>query len=96
MGEPRDIPSDARIHYSAIERMRSIPDYRPGNLIIGGGGRGVRVAPSQYGIGNWEPMDWQGDPVKETFVRKADTIDTNERDRDHEGETAINSSVAQG
>lgn len=70
MGEPRDIPDNANIHYSVIERMRNNPNYRPGNLIVGGGGRGVRVAPPELGIGNWEPKDCPGDVIKETFVRK--------------------------
>ncbi|KIX09560.1 uncharacterized protein Z518_00640 [Rhinocladiella mackenziei CBS 650.93] len=40
MGETRDIPADAQIHNSVIKRMQHDPKYRPGNLIIGGGGRG--------------------------------------------------------
>ncbi|KAL9630408.1 MAG: hypothetical protein Q9204_004736, partial [Flavoplaca sp. TL-2023a] len=40
MGEVRDIPEDAKIHHSAIRRMEANEDYRPGNLIVGGGGRG--------------------------------------------------------
>lgn len=76
MGEPRDIPQNARIHYSAIERMRNVPDYRPGNLIIGGGGRGVLTAPPEYGIGDWEVKEWLGDPIKETFVRRFGTVNS--------------------
>ncbi|KAK5061547.1 hypothetical protein LTR84_008091 [Exophiala bonariae] len=86
MGEPRDIPSNANIHYSAIERMRSDPDYRPGNLIVGGGGRGVRIAPAEFGIGNWELMKWPGDPIKETFVRKTGKAQKIDHDESQVGE----------
>ena len=70
MSEPRDIPHDAKIHHSAIRRMEANANYRPGNLIIGGGGRGVKVAPQELGIGQWEVWKNQGDPVGETVVRK--------------------------
>ena len=70
MGEVRDIPENAWIHHSAIRRMEANPDYRPGNLIIGGGGRGVKKAPKEYGIGNWEVLKGEGDPVGMVYVRK--------------------------
>ncbi|KIX95043.1 uncharacterized protein Z520_09353 [Fonsecaea multimorphosa CBS 102226] len=70
MGETRDIPDDAQIHISVIRRMQADPTYRPGNLIVGGGGRGVRRAPEKYGIGKWESHMWEGDIIKHTFVRK--------------------------
>ena len=70
MGEVRDIPEGAAIHNSAIRRMENNESYRPGNLIIGGGGRGVRVAPKEYGIGDWEVLREKGDPVGECMVRK--------------------------
>ncbi|KAL2868397.1 T6SS phospholipase effector Tle1-like catalytic domain-containing protein [Aspergillus lucknowensis] len=70
-GEVRDIPNDARIHVSAIRRMKKDPNYRPGNLIMGGGGRGVRRAPEEYGIGEWVVKDHEGDPVREIYVRKS-------------------------
>ncbi|RAK71882.1 T6SS phospholipase effector Tle1-like catalytic domain-containing protein [Aspergillus fijiensis CBS 313.89] len=69
-GEVRDIPNEAQIHVSAIHRMKSDPNYRPGNLIIGGGGRGVKRAPAEYGIGEWELKANAGDPVREVYVRK--------------------------
>ncbi|KAH8426873.1 T6SS phospholipase effector Tle1-like catalytic domain-containing protein [Aspergillus melleus] len=69
-GEVRDIPNDAQIHVSAIRRMTADPDYRPGNLIIGGGGRGVKRAPEEYGIGEWVIKDFEGDPVREVYMRK--------------------------
>lgn len=70
-GEVRDIPNDAQIHVSAIRRLQADPNYRPGNLIVGGGGRGVRRAPSEYGIGEWVPLNHEGDHVRETYVRKS-------------------------
>lgn len=70
MGEVRDIPDEAVIHNSAIRRMEANKKYRPGNLVVGGGGRGVRVAPEKYGIGEWEVYREKGDPVGECYVRK--------------------------
>lgn len=52
-GETRDIPANAVVHSSVIKRMLADPKYRPGNLIVGGGGRGVRHAPEGMGIGKW-------------------------------------------
>ncbi len=69
-GEVRDIPDDARIHGSVIRRMKMDEKYRPGNMIIGGGGRGVKVAPKEYGIGEWVCVGEEGDPVGEVWVRK--------------------------
>ncbi|KKK15276.1 hypothetical protein ARAM_001927 [Aspergillus rambellii] len=70
-GEVRDIPNDAHIHVSAIRRMMKDSNYRPGNLIIGGGGRGVRRAPEEYGIGEWVVQGHEGDVVREIYVRKS-------------------------
>ncbi|MCJ1430261.1 hypothetical protein MMC29_008178 [Sticta canariensis] len=70
MSEPRDIPYDAKIHNSAIRRMEADENYRPGNLIIGGGGRGVKKAPKELGIGKWEIAKGKNDPVGEVYVRK--------------------------
>ena len=53
-GEVRDIPDGAWIHGSVIRRMHADSMYRPGNLIVGGGGRGVRIAPPHYGTGKVE------------------------------------------
>jgi uncharacterized protein (DUF2235 family) len=69
-GETRDIPEDAKIHRSAIKRMEEDKNYRPGNLIIGGGGRGVKQAPEGFGIGYWRVYSNEGDHVRETYVRK--------------------------
>ncbi|KAL8770605.1 MAG: hypothetical protein Q9209_003673 [Squamulea sp. 1 TL-2023] len=75
MGEVRDIPEDAKIHHSAIRRMEANENYRPGNLIIGGGGRGVRKAPKELGIGNWTVYKNKGDPVGEVLVREGKSED---------------------
>ncbi|KAK8076498.1 hypothetical protein PG994_003770 [Apiospora phragmitis] len=69
-GEVRDIPHTARVHGSVIRRMKLDPDYRPGNLIVGGGGRGMRRAPEDYGMGEWECVAEEGDPVGEVWVKK--------------------------
>jgi hypothetical protein len=45
------MPDEAKVHHSAIKRMEADPNYRPGNLILGGGGRGVKKAPAHAGIG---------------------------------------------
>lgn len=69
-GEVRDMPEDAKIHNSAIRRMKAVPTYRPGNLILGGGGRGVITAPESAGIGEWEICANGGDVVRESVKRK--------------------------
>ncbi|KAI9152207.1 hypothetical protein HJFPF1_09434 [Paramyrothecium foliicola] len=69
-GEVRDIPHNVRVHGSVIRRLREDETYRPGNLIIGGGGRGVRVAPEEYGIGEWKCVAEHGDPIGEVWMRK--------------------------
>ncbi|KAL8683261.1 MAG: hypothetical protein Q9186_000763 [Xanthomendoza sp. 1 TL-2023] len=75
MGEVRDIPEDAKIHHSAIRRMELNEDYRPGNLIVGGGGRGVRKAPKELSIGKWTVYKNKGDPVGEVLVREGKSVD---------------------
>lgn len=74
MGETRDIPDNAWIHHSAIKRMQADETYRPGNLIIGGGGRGIRIAPEKAGLGEWEVLRDEGDPVGEVYVRKGSSL----------------------
>lgn len=69
-GETRDIPANAVIHSSVIKRMLADPTYRPGNLIVGGGGRGVRHAPKEMGIGKWVCVREENHPVGECFERK--------------------------
>ncbi|KAJ0108758.1 hypothetical protein J7T55_011249 [Diaporthe amygdali] len=68
-GEVRDIPDDVKVHGSVIRRMRADKSYRPGNLIVGGGGRGCRVAPEEYGIGHWECIGNPGCPVEEVWKK---------------------------
>ena len=75
MGETRDIPEDAHIHHSAILRMKADENYRPGNLIIGGGGRGVRKAPKELGMGNWEVFKGEGDQIGCIYIRKGESAD---------------------
>jgi uncharacterized protein (DUF2235 family) len=70
-GEVRDIPANARIHGSVIRRMQLDETYRPGNLIVGGGGRGVRMAPRGMGIGEWVCVEREGCPVGEVWVKKS-------------------------
>ncbi|KAM0433904.1 hypothetical protein ACHAPT_003847 [Fusarium lateritium] len=69
-GEVRDIPDGVRVHGSVIRRMKMDEKYRPGNLIIGGGGRGVRRASEEHGMGEWECVAEEGDPIGEIWVRK--------------------------
>jgi uncharacterized protein (DUF2235 family) len=69
-GETRDIPPDAQVHVSAIRRLQANHDHRPGNLIIGGGGRGVQKAPQEYGIGAWNVSRYEGCQVRETYIRQ--------------------------
>ncbi|KAL8943586.1 MAG: hypothetical protein Q9216_000951 [Gyalolechia sp. 2 TL-2023] len=75
MGEVRDIPEDAKVHHTAIRRMEADDNYRPGNLIVGGGGRGVKKAPKELGIGEWVVHKNKGDPVGEVLVRKGKSLD---------------------
>jgi len=72
-GEVRDIPDNVRVHGSVIRRMMHDESYRPGNLIVGGGGRGCRVAPKEYGMGEWECVKDAGDPVGEVWVKAKKT-----------------------
>lgn len=69
-GEVRDIPDNVRVHGSVIRRMHLDEYYRPGNLIVGGGGRGCRKAPESYGMGEWECVANHGDPVSEVWTRR--------------------------
>lgn len=74
-GEVRDIPHAARVHGSVIRRLKEDQAYRPGNLIIGGGGRGMRRAPEEYGIGEWKCVQNHGDPIGEVWVKNV--VETN-------------------
>lgn len=70
MGEVRDIPDAVKIHNSVIRRMKADPNYRPGNLIVGGGGRGVRKAPKEMGLGDWVVLREEGHPIGEVWVAR--------------------------
>lgn len=50
--------------------MEANESYRPGNLIVGGGGRGLRRGPKDLGIGQWEIIKEEGDVVGMTYIRK--------------------------
>jgi uncharacterized protein (DUF2235 family) len=71
-GEVRDMPDGVLVHASAIHRLQDRKDYRPGNLIIGGGGRGRRVADEKHGIGEWELVhdSERRDMFDDVYVRK--------------------------
>ncbi|TQV91927.1 hypothetical protein V2A60_005978 [Cordyceps javanica] len=69
-GEVRDVPPGVRVHGSVLRRMNTDETYRPGNLIIGGGGRGKRIAPKEFGIGEWHCVAEPGDPIGEIWMRK--------------------------
>lgn len=70
-GEVRDVPDNVRVHGSVIRRMKEDSSYRPGNLIVGGGGRGCRVAPESHGIGEWDCVANPGDPVSEIWKKRS-------------------------
>lgn len=82
-GEVRDIPDNAWIHNSAMKRMKADPGYRPGNLIVGGGGRGVKIAPEKYGTGVWELLKGENDPVCEVYIRKKPETDEKGQKEEH-------------
>lgn len=72
-GEPRDLPMNARIHVSAIQRMKSDPSYRPSNLTGGlqerNGNTGGAGAAASGGWG-WVIGEHEGDPVRESYIRE--------------------------
>lgn len=68
-GETRDMSADCKVHHSVIKRMEADATYRPGNLIVGGGGRGVRKAAEKYGIGSWRVVHKHEDPIEEIHVK---------------------------
>jgi len=74
-GETRDMSLDCKIHHSVIKRMEADPTYRPGNLIIGGGGRGVRIAPAKYGTGKWKVIHEMGDAIGEAYVKAVEEVE---------------------
>ena len=48
--------------------MREDDTYRPGNLIMGGGGRGIRRVPEKAGIGDWD-MAVSSDRINQAMTR---------------------------
>ncbi|KAL9619678.1 MAG: hypothetical protein Q9160_005698 [Pyrenula sp. 1 TL-2023] len=84
LGEVRDIPADAKIHVSAITRMQMDKSYRPSNLIFSGiPARELKTVPEEYGIGEWEVIHNQGNPVCEMYAKKNALVE--KRERIHEG-----------
>ncbi|KAL7276936.1 hypothetical protein RUND412_000080 [Rhizina undulata] len=70
-GEVRHIPENVKIHHSVVKRMEVDESYRPGNLLLGGtGGRGVRKAPLELGIGEWVVIREKGSVVGEVLIKK--------------------------
>ncbi|KAG6119921.1 hypothetical protein E4U13_007088 [Claviceps humidiphila] len=69
-GETRDIPDNVRVHGSVIRRLKEDETYRPGNLIVGGGGRGMRRAKADDGIGDWICVAEPGDVVGEIWTKR--------------------------
>lgn len=65
-GEERNIPQEAEIHSSVIMRMKTDPQYRPGNLIDNEIEAGKEILPQL------EIFRDQGCPVRETYRRKRD------------------------
>jgi hypothetical protein len=45
--------------------------YRPGNLLVGGGGRGVRVASEEHGVGDWIVIRDEGNLVGEVLMKRS-------------------------
>ncbi|KAJ4344415.1 uncharacterized protein N0V89_012157 [Didymosphaeria variabile] len=93
-GEVRDIPDNALIHSSVIKRMEADSTYRPGNLIVGGGGRGVRRAPPDMGTGRWVAVREEGHAVGELFVRKEKPV--RKKSEDHARSLAVAPNGPQG
>ncbi|KJZ74553.1 hypothetical protein HIM_06149 [Hirsutella minnesotensis 3608] len=87
-GEVRDIPNNVRVHGSVIRRLKEDETYRPGNLIIGGGGRGVRRAPPEYGIGEWVCVEEHGNPIGEIWMKKERPAESNGHSAETNGHSA--------
>ena len=64
-GQARDIPADAQIHVSAIQRMKSDASYRPPALTYGLSEGDIDGS----GIGKWIVHSHEGDRVRERYVR---------------------------
>jgi hypothetical protein len=50
--------------------MENDATYRPGNLMMGGGGRGFIIAPKEAGTGEWDAAGEEGDIVGEKVIRR--------------------------
>lgn len=45
--------------------------YRPGNLIVGGGGRGTRIASAEHGTGDWVVIREEGNLIGEVVIKRS-------------------------
>ncbi|RJE21479.1 hypothetical protein PHISCL_06174 [Aspergillus sclerotialis] len=72
-GEPRHIPWNAKLHVSAIKRMKSDPSYRPANLTWGWS-KEADTAITDTGDGPWMVHEYEGDPVRETYIMDRDKL----------------------
>ncbi len=84
------MPPNAKVHRSAIRRLETRDDYRPGNLVFGGGGRGVIRAPKEAGNGEWDSAGNTGDIVAEYVVRKPKVLDEKATMHGNRKKTAAN------
>lgn len=66
------LPRDSLAH---LQEAILTPRTRPGNLVVGGGGRGIKKAPKHLGIGEWEVLKGKDDPVGKVYVRKGPTVE---------------------
>ncbi|KAJ5919357.1 hypothetical protein N7466_010300 [Penicillium verhagenii] len=71
LGETRDIPEDAKIHVSALRRLRVNSTYQPKNLVRGGRGRQRKEKHSDVDqkAEEWEVHAHRGCPVRESYRR---------------------------
>lgn len=51
--------------------MKVYEKYWLGNLIIGGGGRGVRCVGEEYGIGDWVCVEKDGCLIGEIWMKRS-------------------------
>ena len=74
MGDTRDIPDEAVIHGSVIQRLQGNEHYRPQNLILGGGIELRMGRRAQFDISKWElvPETEHLDFFERTYRRKLD------------------------
>ena len=72
-GEHRSLPRDAKVHVSAIQRMKCDSSYRPVNLTRGWSKEADRAI-TATGVGPWVVHEHEGDPVRETYIVDQDKL----------------------